>query len=299
MQNKRINFEKLKNGFKNIKGKKVISSILVVALAVSSLGLIGSVFGSSSGGGSSGGSSSGGSSISKPSQTTPIIPTQPTEKYTIVYNANGGEGEMVNQTVALSGNTTANTTLTANTFTKANDWYFAGWNTRVDGSGNSYMDGQEISVSSNMTLYAQWTKDVTINYYKIYNCDWDAFYPPAENSGPINKDESPYYLRVTLDGQILDGLNDKFTVNDETSPVHTINTTVGSQVYIQLINKGDYDRGAVYVNDVKVAGDSEYCYYTFTVPDASEITMTFTWETEGTTIGGNAQSYWICRIYYS
>ena len=60
---------------------------------------------------------------------------------------------------------------------------------------------------------------------------------------------------------------------------------------------GEYDRGAVYVNGTKVAGDSEYCYYTFTVPDASEITMTFTWETENTVLY-EPQSYWICRITY-
>lgn len=296
MQNKRLNFDKIKNSFKNIKAEGVISTILVIALVVTSLGLLSSIFGSSSGG------SSGGSSSNKSSQTTtttPTTPTEPTANYTIVFNANGGEGEMENQTVALSGNTTAKILLKANAFTKADDWYFTGWNTKADGSGNSYTDGQYISVSSNMTLYAQWTKDVTISYYKIYACDWSSVYPPAENSGPVAKDGEAYYLRVTLDGQLLEGLGDNFTVNDETSPVRTVSAKVGSQVYIQLINKGDYDRGAVYVNDTKVAGNSEYCYYTFTVPDASEITMTFTWETEGTTLTGDAQSYWICRIYYS
>ena len=150
-----------------------------------------------------------------------------------------------------------------------------------------------------MTLYAQWTKDVTIKYHKIYACDWEALYPPASNSGPVNKDGAPYYLRVTLDGQLLEGLGDNFTANDKTSPVRTVETKVGSNMYIQLINKGDWARGAVYVNGENLTGNNEYCYYNFEIPDTSEINITFTWETEGTTVTGNAQSYWICRISYS
>jgi hypothetical protein len=36
------------------------------------------------------------------------------------------------------------------------EYEFAGWNTKPDGGGTSYTDGQEIFISSNMTLYAQW-----------------------------------------------------------------------------------------------------------------------------------------------
>ena len=45
--------------------------------------------------------------------------------------------------------------LTTNTFTKEN-YTFAGWNTAADGSGAAYTDGQSITISENVTLYAQW-----------------------------------------------------------------------------------------------------------------------------------------------
>ena len=34
---------------------------------------------------------------------------------------------------------------------------FAGWNTAADGSGTSYAEGDPYNITSNVTLYAQWT----------------------------------------------------------------------------------------------------------------------------------------------
>ena len=45
--------------------------------------------------------------------------------------------------------------LAANKFTRSG-YYFTGWNTAPDGSGTSYTDGQEITLTEDMTLYAQW-----------------------------------------------------------------------------------------------------------------------------------------------
>ncbi len=46
--------------------------------------------------------------------------------------------------------------LNLNTYSKEG-CEFAGWNTIPDGSGISYADGQEISITSTITLYAQWS----------------------------------------------------------------------------------------------------------------------------------------------
>ena len=286
--------QKLLSKFKNLKWGNVLRGVIAFVVVISVVGITASLF--------SGGS--GGSGGGRPTTSVPDIPSTPsiegTFYYTLTFDANGGVGEMENQEVYLDNNNVANVDITENTFTHSSDgWYFAGWNTRADGSGMSYTDGQNINVGMNMTLYAQWAKDVSINYCKIYACDWESFYPPAENSGPVNKDGEPYYLRVTLDGQLLEGLGDYFTVDGTSSPVRTVQAKVGSKLNIQLINKGDKERGAVYVNDVKVEGNSKECYEIFEIPDTSEINITFTWETEGTTVTGDAQSYWICRIYYS
>ena len=71
--------------------------------------------------------------------------------YTVTFDANGGTGTMQPQT--FSEGEAQN--LTTNTFTKEN-YTFAGWNTAADGSGAAYTDGQSITISENVTLYAQW-----------------------------------------------------------------------------------------------------------------------------------------------
>ena len=73
--------------------------------------------------------------------------------YTVTYNANGGTGEMKAQT-AEDG---SEITIVQNAFTR--DGYdFTTWNTKTDGSGTSYADGAKITLTENLTLYAQWEK---------------------------------------------------------------------------------------------------------------------------------------------
>jgi uncharacterized repeat protein (TIGR02543 family) len=74
--------------------------------------------------------------------------------YTVTFDANGGTGVMEPQTFTGS----VNKALTLNKFTREG-YGFAEWNTIPDGTGVRYMDGQEISASNDMTLYAQWTAD--------------------------------------------------------------------------------------------------------------------------------------------
>ena len=70
---------------------------------------------------------------------------------TITYNANGGKGEMKPQAVE-SG---VEVKLIANTFTKDGS-DFTGWNEAADGSGKAYADGAAVTLTGNLTLYAQW-----------------------------------------------------------------------------------------------------------------------------------------------
>ena len=76
---------------------------------------------------------------------------EPTPQFTVNFDSNGGIGEMTGQTV----NENESTELKANTFTK-DGYVFARWNTKADGSGTGYADRNSISVSSDITLYAQW-----------------------------------------------------------------------------------------------------------------------------------------------
>ncbi|MCL2367243.1 MAG: S-layer homology domain-containing protein, partial [Oscillospiraceae bacterium] len=67
--------------------------------------------------------------------------------------ANNGTGTMSSDTVSNG----ENYIIKANTFTRAN-YSFTGWNTQANGSGTAFAPGATIgSVTSNTTLYAQWT----------------------------------------------------------------------------------------------------------------------------------------------
>ena len=75
------------------------------------------------------------------------------ETYTVTFDANGGTGTMEAQTFT-EGEAQA---LTRNAFTY-DGYTFSGWNTVQSGSGASYTDGQTITATADMTLYAQWEK---------------------------------------------------------------------------------------------------------------------------------------------
>ena len=84
--------------------------------------------------------------------------------YYVAFDANGGEGEMSDQTISYA----EETALTANTFTRFG-YAFAGWATVSDGS-KAYDDEEEVTnitaVGNTITLYALWTAkvvDVTLD----------------------------------------------------------------------------------------------------------------------------------------
>ena len=73
------------------------------------------------------------------------------ETYMVTFEANGGTGTMAPQ-IFTDGESQA---LTKNSFTREN-YAFTNWSVMKDGSGTTYNDGETITVTFNMTLYAQW-----------------------------------------------------------------------------------------------------------------------------------------------
>ena len=86
--------------------------------------------------------------------------------YTVSFNANGGSGTMAAQSV------TANTStpLNANSFTRSG-YTFSGWNTAVNGGGTAYADKANVTLSANLTLYAQWTRNAPTTYTVSFNAN--------------------------------------------------------------------------------------------------------------------------------
>ena len=74
-----------------------------------------------------------------------------TQDPVITFDKNDGSGTAATQTVPYGESATLN----ANSFTRTG-YTFTGWNTKADGSGTAYGDGASVSLSSNVTLYAQW-----------------------------------------------------------------------------------------------------------------------------------------------
>ena len=83
------------------------------------------------------------------------------EVYTMTFMPNtNGIGESYTQN--MEKGTSAK--LMPNAFTCSDTYYFAGWNTKEDGTGTSYSDQQNINPTDNLTLYAQWKTYYTVTY---------------------------------------------------------------------------------------------------------------------------------------
>lgn len=83
--------------------------------------------------------------------------------YSVTYKANASTGADV-----IEGSLHYGVTYTLkgeNTFTKEG-YTFIGWNTSADGKGTAYAAGAKITISGNVTLYAQWrVNEVAVTYF--------------------------------------------------------------------------------------------------------------------------------------
>ncbi len=129
--------------------------------------------------------------------------------YTVSYNSNDGSGTMADQTFEAD----TEQALSTNVFTR-DDYTFNGWNTSADGTGTSYSDKESITVTEDMTLYAQWkevekhthtlekvdavaatcTTDGNKAYYKCDGCD--KWFEDASGSVEIT-DKSSVIIKAT------------------------------------------------------------------------------------------------------
>lgn len=91
----------------------------------------------------------------------PILPTK--SRYSIKFDANGGYGSMS----MIKANYADVVTISNNEFSNG-DYEFIGWNTKADGSGISYTNNQTFSISSDLTLYAQWGGYIISGYENGY-----------------------------------------------------------------------------------------------------------------------------------
>jgi beta-galactosidase len=134
--------------------------------------------------------------------------------YTVTYDANGGINPPVDATDYSSGATV--TVKGADSMSWASH-IFAGWNTAADGSGTSYNPGNTFNVTSNTTLYAQWTVNAgqTFTWTGAQNSNWNETTANwTNNAGFItwyNNPTSPNSAVFDATGQDHTNVNVAFT----------------------------------------------------------------------------------------
>ena len=83
------------------------------------------------------------------------------EKYTLSFSANGGEGEMESMSLQYG----ERRILPEVSFIRENHAYTT-WNTKADGTGTSYNNKSQISITEDIVLYAQWREIKLIDGYE-------------------------------------------------------------------------------------------------------------------------------------
>lgn len=91
--------------------------------------------------------------------------TTATTTYTVTYDANGAlEGSVPAELASYDAN--ASVTVLGNTGDlEKDDYTFAGWNTKADGTGTDYAAGDTFTITADTTLYAKWTANtITVTF---------------------------------------------------------------------------------------------------------------------------------------
>ncbi len=86
-------------------------------------------------------------------------------KYSVTYNGNGSDGGTVPTDATEYSHNAVATVLGAGNLSYSGH-VFDSWNTSADGSGSEYSSGDTITMTSNVTLYAQWSE---IEYLAVKN----------------------------------------------------------------------------------------------------------------------------------
>lgn len=137
------------------------------------------------------------------------------KEYQLSYDANNDSGQ-VNVIKTRNKDTI---TIQANTHAKTG-YYFAGWNTKADGSGTTYTVGSQLELgSSDLTLYATWQKMIKVKKTGLNTCN------TANEDGCTQLGEAASYTGpIALDSAYSDDLVTK----DELSSLYWQACTAGA-----------------------------------------------------------------------
>jgi len=150
--------------------------------------------------------------------------------YEVIYNANGGESAPSSQHKDFGVDLRLTTSKPIN-----HGYHFIEWNTKSDGSGDSYLPGEFYTIDESVTLYAQWQNVVGLEVE--ISCDYPTEDGVNAEPGDVVKYELileaenssvtlPVVVKIQLDSDVelaLDSLPDNVTYD---SVNHIINWNV-------------------------------------------------------------------------
>ena len=175
---------------------------------------------------------------------------------TITFDSNGGIGNMKEINVL----PLTYSRLKDNLYTRSG-YIFTGWNTEADGTGTSYINKQSISITEDITLYAQWILDydfnvslvgdgvfkdeitLTLDINKLKSTDL------LNITGALNYDESKLELidYSTISGYSLSYDNNNFTINGNNYNGNSILTLT-----FRNLNLNDGDSTTISISNIVI-----------------------------------------------
>ena len=161
--------------------------------------------------------------------------------YTITFDANGGTGTMEPQS-APDG---TQVTLNPNAFSSYVE-SFDSWNTKKDGTGTRYEDGDILTLTGDLTLYAQWYEDPEA--YVVNQDNVATYYRTIGEAMSHWTEGTVLALRKSCAADItVDNTNRVLSLDDDSNTL-TGNITVKGDGHLEIRSRGTID-GSVLVQD--------------------------------------------------
>jgi uncharacterized repeat protein (TIGR02543 family) len=114
--------------------------------------------------------------------------------YTVRFDANGGSGTPPS---SMAGAADSSITLPPAGGLSRSGYAFSGWNTSTTGTGTHYNAGSSYTVSDNITLYARWSYDGSLNIGGTGPGGGTIFYSDASGFTMTDTGERCHYLEYT------------------------------------------------------------------------------------------------------
>ncbi|GHT22873.1 hypothetical protein AGMMS4957_13650 [Bacteroidia bacterium] len=156
--------------------------------------------------------------------------------YTVSYNANGGSGTPPASQIVASGVSVYVAGQGDLSYAKK---IFSGWNTNADGTGTTYAAGASLTLTADITLYAQWVDESVPTYTVTYNANGGSGTPPTSQT--VASGVNVYIVGqgdLSYTGKIFSGWN---TNTDGSGTTYTagasLTLTTNTTLYAQWVGE--------------------------------------------------------------